>query len=66
MFQVEIKSIYHVPTGGAKVVKSLEKEVLTFNPDDKKIKFLEMDNLALGESNLHDLRSAVYQNDEST
>ena len=45
---------------------SLGTKVLTFNPDGKKIEFLELDDLSLGNSKLHNLRTAIYQNDEST
>ena len=54
-----------MPIGGAKIEMSLGTKVLTFNPDGKKIRFLEMDDLSLENLKLHNLRAAIYQNDES-
>ncbi|XP_074364554.1 uncharacterized protein LOC141705544 [Apium graveolens] len=54
-----------MPIGGAKVERILGKKVFTFNPDGKKIKFMELDDLSLGNSKLHYLRASIYQNDES-
>ncbi|KAL8109985.1 hypothetical protein AgCh_025915 [Apium graveolens] len=55
-----------MPIGGANVIMSIGVKVFTLNPDGKKVSFLELDDLSLGRSNLHDLRAAIYQNDEST
>ena len=55
-----------MPIGGAKIEMSLGTKVLTFNPNGKKIGFLKLDDLSLGNSKLHNLRATICQNDEST
>ncbi|KAL8121268.1 hypothetical protein AgCh_018128 [Apium graveolens] len=58
--------VFDMPIGGATIKTILGTKVLTFNPDGKKIGFLELDDLSLGNSKLHNLKASIYHNDEST
>lgn len=52
--------------GGAQLTKSLGEDVITFNPDVKKIGVISLDDLSMSKEKIHDLRTAIYQTEESS